>query len=68
MLTHDRDSGNPLGARRYEGLESRPEEYAADGLSSVTYKVRYIDENQLYIRYVLDLPEPPPTTNTTNTS
>ena len=45
--------------RMCEFICTIPEEYLKDGLNSVKYKVNAIDENQLYIHYHIELPEPP---------
>jgi beta-1,4-galactosyltransferase 1 len=59
MFQHPRDKGNPSLGMGYLGWRYRPEDYRVNGLNSLKFELVKVDRRPLYVRLVINLPEPP---------
>jgi hypothetical protein len=56
---HARDKSNPSLGMGHLGWQYRPQDYRVNGLNSLKFKLVHVDKRPLYIRLVINLPEPP---------
>ncbi|XP_064647716.1 beta-1,4-galactosyltransferase 2-like [Lineus longissimus] len=58
MLTHSRDSGNPVNPKRYHLLINAHKKAKLDGLNSLKYTLKIVQKKKLYTWIYVDLNEP----------